>query len=184
MDGSQWNDGLSYLGSPEENVEKAVLLALGLRCRREGCAKCEKENERHDTDKELKMFTEGLGETAEGGAGLGKKRKLTYDMLPGSFMTEGMISNASVEPLKRWLKCRGMNCAGTSKEELKRLCLNKLKLESEDPGSVELICPDARSLIEYLIQSRRIKESEIPPQWNQKLRMDVTTSPHWITNYE
>jgi hypothetical protein len=174
MDGSEWSEDLRYLGMPERNLESAVLRALGLRCRRANCGKCQTEQGRHGPhDPSIESFVEG-------GAGYGVRRKLTYDMIPGSYLSKESILDrkTSVEQLARWLACRGRSSSG-NKESLKQVCLNALELEMADPGNVNLVCPDARSLIEYLIKSRQV--TDIPEQYDQDLCMAVKASPNWLT---
>lgn len=150
LDGSQWSENLRALGEPEMDAEKSLLLALGIRCRRNGCEVCKDVHARHSFEEDNEDHDDRVTSFIVPGDAMGNRTKLTYDILPGSYLSAEEIERATGDMLKRWLRCRGEPTTGNL-AELRNFVRIGYKHEHET-HEVDLICPDARSLIEYLIQ--------------------------------
>lgn len=177
LDGSQWSEDLSALGEPEPDPERSLLLALGFRCRRSGCEVCSDVDARHHDFEDNENDDVRLTTFICPGDELGHRTKLTYDMLPGSYLSKDEIKSATGNQLKRWLKCRGIPTSGDSVPMLREKVTIGYNLESET-HQVDLICPDARSLIEYLIQSNQV--IDIPAEYDTELLGSINNSSEWI----
>jgi len=108
---------------------------------------------------------------------MGHRTKLTYDMLPGSYLSGEEIQHATGDTLKKWLRCRGEPNTGNV-ADLRRMVQAIYEHECET-HEVKLICPDARSLIEYLIQSKKV--IDIPTHYDKDLFRGIRDSSAWIT---
>jgi hypothetical protein len=174
MDGSNSaSTDLGYLGVLEPDPERALLLAIGRRCRRNGCEVC------MDND----SATHGLdGEPVQRFVALdlvdGHQLKLTYDMLPGSYLNKSELQSAGVAQLKRWLKCRGVPCSGGNRDDLRVAAVNMFNVEEANPDNVELQCPDGRSVMEYLIKAKVVREIDVP-LFHTELFETVRDSSEW-----
>lgn len=103
-------------------------------------------------------------------------------MLPASYLDESAIKVAKKDDLIRWMQCRGIpRELNPPVEALRNQVLTCYKLEKEDPDSLDLQCPDGRSLVEYLIQSRKI--IRVPAQFDTPLMKLVKSSPDWKTDH-
>ena len=172
------------MGDVESDPDKAVLLALGLRCRRSACQVCEHPDKRHSLEDGIDVHEDDplIQFVAHDAHLRGAPRKLTYDMLPGSYLDERAINAAKRNDLIRWMKCRGIPRGSNALlEDLRNQVLACYKLEKDDPDSVDLQCPDGRSLVEYLVQARKI--ISVPPLYNSLLQKHVKSSPEWMTDH-